>query len=142
MNTLPDDLLCRCLARVPLADRVPAERVCKAWREAFASKAYTVARRSCAEPVWLVMGGQYGANACSMLDVSLQKVGQLAPRHSDGACSAVVPGLGVLVLGGHGEAHQLTATGWVHDLQAGSAWRHWADLPAPSWQLSICALGE
>ena len=142
MNTLPDDVLCRCLAHVPLADRVPAERVCKAWREAFASKAYTVARRSCAEPVWLVMGGQYGANACSMLDVSLQKVGQLAPRHSDGACSAVVPGLGVLVLGGHGEAHQLTATGWVHDLQAGSAWRHWADLPAPSWQLSICALGE
>ena len=142
MNTLPDDVLCRCLAHVPLADRVPAERVCKAWREAFASKAYTVARRSCAEPVWLVMGGQYGASACNMLDVSLQKVGQLAPRHSDGACSAVIPGLGVLVLGGHGEAHQLTATGWVHDLQAGSAWRHWADLPVPSWQLSICALGE
>ena len=49
MNTLPDDVLCRCLARVPLADRVPAERVCKAWREAFASKAYTVARRAYAE---------------------------------------------------------------------------------------------
>ena len=142
MNTLPDDVLCRCLARVPLADRVPAERVCKAWRTAFASRAYTVARRACAEPVWLVMGGGYGASACNMLDVSLQKVGQLAPRHSDGACSAVIPGLGVLVLGGHGEAHQLTATGWVHDLQAGSAWRHWADLPAPSWQLSICVLGE
>ena len=49
MNTLPDDLLCRCLARVPLADRVPAERVCKGWRTAFASKAYTVARRACAD---------------------------------------------------------------------------------------------
>ena len=145
MNTLPDDLLCRCLARVPLADRVPAERVCKAWREAFASKAYTVARRACAEPVWLVMGGGFGVTKYSanhVLDVSLRKVAELAPRHSEAACSAVIPGLGVVVMGGYDEAQQLTATGWVHDLQAGSAWRHWADLPAPSWQLSICALGE
>ena len=69
MNTLPDDVLCRCLARVPLADRVPAERVCKAWREAFASKAYTVARGACAEPVWLVMGGGFGVTKYSANNV-------------------------------------------------------------------------
>ena len=147
MNTLPDDLLCRCLARVPLADRVPAERVCKAWREAFASKAYTVARRACAEPAWLVMGGRDPATGgvldqCHMLDSSLRKVAELAPRHSYSAGFAVIPGLGLLVMGGYGEAHQPTPTGWVLDLQAGSTWRHWADLPAPCGRPSLCALGE
>ena len=144
MNTLPDDVLCRCLARVPLADRVPAERVCKGWREAFASKAYTVARRTCAEPAWLVMGGGFGVtkySANNVLDVSLQKVGQLAPRHSDGAGAAVIPGLGVLVLRGDGGAFP-PATAWVNDLQAGSSWRHWADLPTPCHQPSVCVLGE
>ena len=146
MNTLPDDLLCRCLARVPLADRVPAERVCKGWRTAFASRAYTVARRACAEPAWLVVGGRDGTgrvlDQCHMLDVSLRKVAQLAPRHSASAGSAVIPGLGVLVMGGYDEAQQRRATAWVHDLQAGSTWRHWADLPAPCGRPSLCALGE
>ena len=30
----------------------------------------------------------------------------------------------------------------MHDLQARSAWRHWADLPAPCYYPSVCALGE
>ena len=147
MNTLPDDLLCRCLARVPLADRVTAERVCKGWYEAFASRAYTVARRACAEPAWLVKGGREGATGgvldkCHMLDSSLRKVAELAPRLSYSTGSAVIPGLGVLVMGGYGEAYQPTVTGWVLDLQAGSTWRHWADLPAPCGRPSLCALGE
>ena len=146
MNTLPDDLLCRCLARVPLADRVPAGRVCRGWRTAFASKAYTVARGACAEPAWLVVGGRDETgrvlDQCHMLDSSLRKVAQLAPRHSASAGSAVIPGLGVLVMGGSDEAQQRRATAWVHDLQAGSTWRHWADLPAPCGRPSLCALGE
>ena len=144
MNTLPDDVLCRCLARVPLADRVPAERVCKGWRTAIASKAYTVARRACAEPVWLVMGGRWGVteySANNVLDVSLRKVAELAPRHSEHAGSAVIPGLGVLVLEGSA-GNRPTATAWVHDLQAGSTWRHWADLPTPCYRPRPCALGE
>ena len=148
MNTLPDDLLCRCLARVPLADRVPAERVCKAWREAFASKAYTVARRACAEPAWLVMGGRDPATGgvldqCHMLDSSLQKVAQLAPRHSASAGSAVIPGLGLLVMGGHGADHQHTRTARVLNLQGGSVWGLWGGLlPDSCSKPSICALGE
>ena len=157
MNTLPDDVLCRCLARVPLADRVPAERVCKGWRTAFASKAYTVARRACAEPVWLVMGGRDGdgtgrvLDQCHVLDSSLQKVAQLAPRHSASAGSAVIPGLGVglgvLVMGGHGENHQPTAlrgrTAQVLNLQGGSVWGLWGGLlPDSCSKPSICALGE
>ena len=149
MNTLPDDVLCRCLAHVPLADRVPAERVCKAWREAFASKAYTVARRSCAEPVWLVMGGRDGdgtgrvLDQCHMLDSSLQKVAQLAPRHSASAGSAVIPGLGLLVMGGHGADHQHTRTARVLNLQGGSVWGLWGGLlPDSCSKPSICALGE
>ena len=146
MNTLPDDVLCRCLARVPLADRVPAERVCKAWREAFASKAYTVARGACAEPVWLVMGGRDGTSRvldqCHMLDSSLRKVAQLAPRHSASAGSAVIPGLGLLVMGGHGADHQHTRTNRVLNLQGGSAWGLWGLLPDSCSKPSICALGE
>ena len=146
MNTLPDDLLCRCLARVPLADRVPAGRVCRGWRTAFASKAYTVARGACAEPAWLVVGGRDETgrvlDQCHMLDSSLRKVAQLAPRHSASAGSAVIPGLGVLVMGGSDEAQQRRATAWVHDLQAGSTWRHWADLPTPCYRPLPCALGE
>ena len=153
MNTLPDDLLCRCLARVPLADRVPAERVCKGWRTAFASKAYTVARRACAEPAWLVMGGRDPATGgvlgqCHMLDSSLQKVAQLAPRHSASAGSAVIPGLigeghGVLVMGGHGADHQHTRTARVLNLQGGSVWGLWGGLlPDSCSKPSICALGE
>ena len=144
MNTLADDLLCRCLARVPLADRVPAERVCKGWRTAFASKAYTVARRACAEPVWLVMGGMIDStelSANNVLDVSLRKVAELAPRHSYCAGSAAIPGLGVLVLEGSA-GNRPTATAWVYDLQAGSTWRHWADLPTPCYRPLPCALGE
>jgi hypothetical protein len=153
MNTLPDDVLCRCLARVPLADRVPAERVCKGWRTAFASKAYTVARRACAEPVWLVMGGTsyyYDSNgregstelsANYVLDGSLRRVAELAPRHSDRAGSAVIPGLGVLVLGGF-EENPLIATAWVHDLKPGSPWRQWAQGPWPCERCTICVLGE
>ena len=144
MNTLPDDLLCRCLARVPLADRVPAERVCKGWRTAFASRAYTVARRACAEPAWLVMGGKSGStelSANNVLDVSLRKVAELAPRHSYSAGSAAIPGLGVLVLEGS-TTNRPAATAWVHDLQAGSTWRHWADLPTPCYRPLPCALGE
>ena len=144
MNTLPDDLLCRCLARVPLADRVPAERVCKGWRTAFASRAYTVARRACAEPAWLVMGGKSESTELSVnnvLDVSLRKVAELAPRHSYCAGSAAIPGLGVLVLEGSA-GNRPTATAWVHDLQAGSTWRHWADLPTPCYRPLPCALGE
>ena len=150
MNTLPDDLLCRCLARVPLADRVPAERVCKGWRTAFASKAYTVARRACAEPVWLVMGGRWGVteySANNVLDVSLRKVAELAPRLSYNAGSAVIPGLigeghGVLVMGGHGADHQHTRTSRVLNLQGGSAWGLWGLLPDSCSTPSICALGE
>ena len=146
MNTLPDDVLCRCLARVPLADRVPAERVCKAWREAFASKAYTVARGACAEPVWLVMGGRDGTSRvldqCHMLDSSLRKVAQLAPRHSASAGSAVIPGLGLLVMGGHGADHQHTRTARVLNLQGGSVWGVWGLLPDSCSKPSICALGE
>ena len=146
MNTLPDDLLCRCLARVPLADRVPAERVCKAWREACASKAYTVARGACAEPVWLVMGGRDGTSRvldqCHMLDSSLRKVAQLAPRHSASAGSAVIPGLGLLVMGGHGADHQHTRTARVLNLQGGSVWGVWGLLPDSCSKPSICALGE
>ena len=144
MNTLPDDVLCRCLARVPLADRVPAERVCKGWRTAFASRAYTVARSACAEPVWFVMGGRHGTteySANNVLDVSLRKVAELAPRHSEHAGSAVIPGLGVLVLEGSA-GNRPTATAWVYDLQAGSTWRHWADLPTPCYRPLPCALGE
>ena len=144
MNTLPDDVLCRCLARVPLADRVPAERVCKGWRTAFASRAYTVARSACAEPAWLVMGGRHGTteySANNVLDVSLRKVAELAPRHSYCAGSAAIPGLGVLVLEGSA-GNRPTATAWVHDLQAGSTWRHWADLPTPCYRPLPCALGE
>ena len=144
MNTLPDDVLCRCLARVPLADRVPAERVCKGWRTAFASRAYTVARRACAEPAWLVMGGKSESTELSVnnvLDVSLRKVGELAPRHSYCAGSAAIPGLGVLVLEGSA-GNRPTATAWVYDLQAGSTWRHWADLPTPCYRPLPCALGE
>ena len=142
MNTLPDDVLCRCLARVPLADRVPAERVCKGWRTAFASRAYTVARRACAEPAWLVMGGKSESTELSVnnvLDVSLRKVAELAPRHSYCAGSAVIPGLGVLVLEGSA-GNRPTATAWVYDLQAGSTWRHWADLPTPDALLSSSSL--
>ena len=157
MNTLPDDVLCRCLARVPLADRVPAERVCKGWRTAFASKAYTVARRACAEPLLIVVGGQDGdgtgrvLDQCHMLDSSLQKVAQLAPRHSASAGSAVIPGLGVglgvLVMGGHGADHQPTAlrgrTAQVLNLQGGSVWGLWGGLlPDSCSKPSICALGE
>ena len=147
MNTLPDDVLCRCLARVPLADRVPAERVCKAWREAFASKAYTVARGACAEPVWLVMGGRDGTSRvldqCHMLDSSLRKVAQLAPRHSASAGSAVIPGLGLLVMGGHGADHQHTRTARTLNLQGGSVWGVWGGLlPDSCSKPSICALGE
>ena len=148
MNSLPDDVLCRCLARVPMADRVPAERVCKGWRTAFASKAYTVARRACAEPVWLVMGGRDGdgtgrvLDQCHMLDSSLQKVAQLAPRHSASAGSAVIPGLGLLVMGGHGADHQHTRTSRVLNLQGGSAWGLWGLLPDSCSTPSICALGE
>ena len=145
MNTLPDDLLCRCLARVPLADRVPAERVCKAWRTAIASKAYTVARRACAEPVWLVMGGRWGVteySANNVLDVSLRKVAELAPRLSYNAGSAVIPGLGLLVMGGHGADHQHTRTSRVLNLQGGSAWGLWGLLPDSCSTPSICALGE
>ena len=156
MNTLPDDVLCRCLARVPLADRVPAERVCKRWRTTFSSNAYAVARRACTEPVWLVMGGKsyyYDSengrqgsielSACSVLDSSLQKVGQLAPRHSEHAGSAVIPGLGVLVMGGHGADHQLTRTSRVLNLQGGSVWGLWGGLlPDSCSKPSICALGE
>ena len=144
MNTLPDDVLCRCLARVPLADRVPAERVCKGWRTAFASRAYTVARSACAEPVWFVMGGRHGTteySANNVLDVSLRKVAELAPRHSEHAGSAVIPDLGVLVLEGSA-GNRPTATAWVYDLQAGSTWRHWADLPTPCYRPLPCALGE
>ena len=144
MNTLPDDLLCRCLARVPLADRVTAERVCKGWYEAFASRAYTVARRACAEPAWLVMGGKSESTELSVnnvLDVSLRKVAELAPRHSYCAGSAAIPGLGVLVLEGSA-GNRPTATAWVYDLQAGSTWRHWADLPTPCYRPLPCALGE
>ena len=144
MNTLPDDVLCRCLARVPLADRVPAERVCKGWRTAFASRAYTVARRACAEPAWLVMGGKSESTELSVnnvLDVSLRKVAELAPRHSYCAGSAAIPGLGVLVLEGS-TTNRPAATAWVHDLQAGSTWRHWADLPTPCYRPLPCALGE
>ncbi len=144
MNTLPDDVLCRCLARVPLADRVPAERVCKGWRTAFASRAYTVARRACAEPAWLVMGGKSESTELSVnnvLDVSLRKVAELAPRHSYCAGSAAIPGLGVLVLEGSA-GNRPAATAWVHDLQAGSSWRQWAVLPEPCSTPSICALGE
>ena len=148
MNTLPDDLLCRCLARVPLADRVPAERVCKGWRTAFASKAYTVARRACAEPLLIVVGGQDGdgtgrvLDQCHMLDSSLQKVAQLAPRHSASAGSAVIPGLGLLVMGGHGANYQHTRTSRVLNLQGGSAWGLWGLLPDSCSTPSICALGE
>ena len=155
MNTLPDDVLCRCLARVPLADRVPAERVCKGWRTAFASRAYTVARRACAEPAWLVVGGRDGTgrvlDQCHMLDSSLQKVAQLAPRHSASAGSAVIPGLigeghGVLVMGGHGADHQPTAIrgrdARVLNLQGGSVWGLWGLLPDSCSKPSICALGE
>ena len=144
MNTLPDDVLCRCLARVPLADRVPAERVCKGWRTAFASKAYKVARRACAEPVWLVMGGATSRvlDQCHMLDSSLRKVAQLAPHHSASAGSAVIPGLGVLVMGGYGGAHQPTETGWVLNLQGGSMFLLWGLLPDSCSKPSICALGE
>ena len=49
LDALPNDVLCRSLARVPLADRVNAELVCKRWRTAFASRSYTVARSACAE---------------------------------------------------------------------------------------------
>ena len=146
MNTLPDDVLCRCLARVPLADRVPAERVCKRWRTAFASRAYTVARRACAEPAWLVVGGRDGTSRvldqCHMLDSSLRKVAQLAPRHSASAGSAVIPGLGLLVMGGHGADHQHTRTSRVLNLQGGSAWGLWGLLPDSCSTPSICALGE
>ena len=148
MNTLPDDLLCRCLARVPLADRVPAERVCKGWRTAFASKAYTVARRACAEPLLIEVGGQDGdgtgrvLDQCHMLDSSLQKVAQLAPRHSASAGSAVIPGLGLLVMGGHGANYQHTRTSRVLNLQGGSAWGLWGLLPDSCSKPSICALGE
>ena len=148
MNTLPDDVLCRCLARVPLADRVPAERVCKGWRTAFASKAYTVARRACAEPLLIVVGGQDGdgtgrvLDQCHMLDSSLQKVAQLAPRHSASAGSAVIPGLGVLVMGGLDEAQQPTAIARVLNLRGGSAWGLWGLLPDSCSKPSICALGE
>ena len=149
MNTLPDDVLCRCLARVPLADRVPAERVCKGWRTAFASKAYKVARRACAEPVWLVMGGATSRvlDQCHMLDSSLRKVAELAPRLSFSAGSAVIPGLigeghGVLVMGGHGADYQHTRTSRVLNLQGGSVWGVWGLLPDSCSKPSICALGE
>jgi hypothetical protein len=145
MNTLPDDLLCRCLARVPLADRVPAERVCSRWRTAFASRAYTVARHACAEPVWLVMGGMIDStelSANNVLDVSLRKVAELAPRFSFSAGSAVIPGLGILVMGGQGADRQHTRTARVLNLQGGSAWGVWGLLPDSCTKPSICALGE
>ena len=154
LDTLPDDVLARLLARVPLADRVSAGRVCKRWRTTFSSNAYAVARRACTEPVWLVMGGKsyyYDSengrqgstelSACSVLDVSLRKVAELEPRHSDWAGSAAIPGLGVLVLEGS-TTNRPTATAWVYDLQAGSTWRHWADLPTPCYRPRPCALGE
>ena len=155
LDTLPDDVLCRLLARVPLADRVSAGRVCKRWRTTFSSNAYAVARRACTEPVWLVMGGKsyyYDSengrqgsielSACSVLDSSLQKVAQLAPRHSASAGSAVIPGLGLLVMGGHGADHQHTRTSRVLNLQGGSAWGLWGLLPDSCSTPSICALGE
>ena len=155
LDTLPDDVLARLLARVPLADRVSAGRVCKRWRTTFSSNAYAVARRACTEPVWLVMGGKsyyYDSengrqgstelSACSVLDSSLQKVGQLAPRHFDWAGSAAIPGLGVLVFGGSGDEHPLIATAWVHDLKPGSSWRQWASGGWPCKRCTICALGD
>ena len=155
LDTLPDDVLARLLARVPLADRVSAGRVCKRWRTTGSSNAYAVARRACTEPVWLVMGGKsyyYDSenggegsielSACSVLDVSLRKVAELAPRHFDWAGSAVIPGLGVLVFGGSGDEHPLIATAWVHDLKPGSSWRQWASGGWPCERCTICVLGE
>ena len=72
---------------------------------------------------------------------ALRKVAELEPRHSDWAGSAAIPGLGVLVLEGS-TTNRPTATAWVYDLQAGSTWRHWADLPTPCYRPLPCALGE
>ena len=155
MNTLPDDVLCRCLARVPMADRVPAERVCKGWRTAFASKAYKVARNACAEPLLFVCGGRCGTPAtaitkCCVLDVSLRCVAQLESHHSYDASAASIPGLGVLLLGGGDEAAEWgrpsplprDKAARVHDLTPGSSWRKWGDLPTSCDRVSICPLGE
>ena len=145
-NTLPDDVLVRLLARVHLGDRV--QLVCKRWRTVRASNAYTVARRASTEPLFILCGGRQNfgewtpRTPCRVFDLMLRPVAELAPRQSRCAGSALIPGLGVLVLGGHGEDHQPTARAWVHDLQARSAWRHWADLPAPCYYPSLCALGE
>jgi hypothetical protein len=45
-------------------------------------------------------------------------------------------------MGGYDEAQQVTTTAWVHDLQAGSSWRQWANLPEPCSKPALCALGE
>ena len=85
---LPDDALCRCLATVPFRDRAVIVRVCKSWRNTVASRAFAVARRELAEPLWLVIGGQnhdnfndYVAeamsNQCRIFDASLQPVARL-----------------------------------------------------------------
>ena len=145
-NTLPDDVLVRLLARVHLGDRV--QLVCKRWHTVRASNAYTVARRASTEPLFILCGGRQNfgewtpRTPCRVFDLMLRPVAELAPRQSECAGSAVIPGLGVLVVGGWDENHQPSATAWVHDLKPGSAWRQWADLPAPCYQPSLCALGE
>ena len=150
MDTLPEDVLVRLLARVHLGDRV--QLVCKRWRTVRASNEYTVARRASTEPLFILCGGRQNfgewtpRTPCRVFDLMLRPVAELAPLRSECAGSAVIPGLGVLVVGGFvggpTELRQPSATVWVHDLQARSAWRRWADLPDACHKPSLCALGE
>ena len=156
---LPDDALCRCLATVPFRDRAVIVRVCKSWRNTVASRAFAVARRELAEPLWLVIGGQTSANfndyiaeamsnQCRIFDASLQPVARLKslPRPSLESGAATIPGLGVLLLGGwdgdDSTDQFLTEASWVHNMDPSSSWRRWADLPGRFAFLKCCALGD
>ena len=155
MNALPDDILTRLLARVPLRDVGMARQVCKRWGSNFASRAYLVARRDCAEPLWLVMGGYRdirGVEVISFkgraLDVTLRTAMQpirlpVGAGHDyfDAGRAVAVSGLGILLLGTFSRDGKSVIA--VHP---GSGrfelWHLWTELSARWLLSSICALGD
>ena len=157
-NILPDDVLSRLLARVPLREVGLAKQVCKRWRTTFASRAYKVARRDCAEPLWLLMGGNCAdtagggaiTNRCRVFDLSMRPAAPRAwlPHPLRAAGVAMIPEVGVLLLGGwevggwNPSSDRLSTQVLVRGLEPGSSWRRWADLPVRWSNASCCALGD
>ena len=141
-NILPDDVLSRLLARVPLREVGLAKQVCKRWRTTFASRAYKVARRDCAEPLWLLMGGNCAdtagggaiTNRCRVFDLSMRPAAPRAwlPHPLRAAGVAMIPEVGVLLLGG-GRLESLIGSTQHSSLGARSgAWLVVAEMGRPA----------